>query len=101
MKPESLTEKSPGKETFSHATRVSDRAELDYCRDEMLTRISHLERKVEEGVELLHLWKNEAHAYRLLLERVIAGNCSLEDARKAVSKSASIHDAQSLLQIEK
>lgn len=41
--------------------------------------------KQENTVELLHLWKNEAHTYRLLAEAVATGRYTQAQARRALA----------------
>ena len=43
--------------------------------------IAELEMKLNDTVELLHLWKNEACAFRHLTEALVAGRFSLEEAK--------------------
>ena len=47
--------------------------------------------KLEDTVELLHLWKNEAYAYRHLVEMVISGRYTFAQAREALSKTYSLN----------
>ena len=48
-------------------------------------RISCLESKLEDTIELLHLWKNEALAYRKLVEALVVGEVTHETARRALT----------------
>ena len=50
-------------------------------------RLTSVQAKLEDTIELLHLWKNEALAYRKLVEAVLEGEMSLETARKALAIS--------------
>lgn len=42
--------------------------------------------QLENTIELLHLWQNEAHTYRLLAEAVATGRYSHERAKQALAK---------------
>ena len=41
--------------------------------------------KLEDTIELLHLWQNEALAYRHLAEALVAGEVTQETARRALA----------------
>ncbi len=41
--------------------------------------------KLSDTIELLHLWKNEAFAFRHLVEVLVAGRFSLEEAKKLLA----------------
>ena len=48
-------------------------------------RIAQLESKLEDTTELLHLWQNEALAYRQLAEAMVEGDVTHETARMALA----------------
>ena len=50
-------------------------------------RIAELEAKLQDTIELLHLWKNEAYTYRQLVEAVVVGDVSPETAQMALTIS--------------
>ena len=54
---------------------------------DLQSRIAELEAKLQDAVELLHLWKNEALAYRKLVEAVLEGEVSPETARMVLAIS--------------
>ncbi len=64
--------------------RVREEAGEAYGKErrEADRRIASLEQKLEDTIELLHMWKNEANDYRLLLESIVEGNTSIEKARE-------------------
>lgn len=48
-------------------------------------QLAALQAKLDDTVELLHLWKNEAHAYRLLAEAVAIGQSEPAQAKRALA----------------
>ena len=56
-------------------------------RDIVKEEPSALESKLEDTIELLHLWKNEAYAYRNLIEAVASGRFSLSKARELLESN--------------
>ena len=46
-----------------------------------------LEAQLEDTIELLHLWKNEAYAYRSLVEAILTGRYTHEEARLVLAKN--------------
>jgi len=54
------------------------------------TRILELETKLEDTVELLHLWMNEAYAYRHLVEMMVSDRVSLTRARELLDLPCAI-----------
>ncbi len=59
--------------------------EFEMVNGDSKTRISQIEAKLEDTIELLHLWKNEALAYRHLVEAMIEGDVTQETARRALA----------------
>ncbi len=53
--------------------------------------IANLESKLEDMVELLHLWKNEAYSYRQLIEAILTGRFTHNRAKEALSRSESLN----------
>ena len=51
-------------------------------------RIAELESKLEDTVELLHMWKSEACAYRHFLKAVVERRFSLEQVEKLLESAA-------------
>ena len=48
-------------------------------------RIAQLESELEDIIELLHMWKDEALAYRKLAEALVNGEVTHETARMALA----------------
>lgn len=70
-------------------SKQSPHASADRCPERtsgLPQQLSELQAKLEEIVELLHLWKNEACTYRLLAEAMVTGRYSLEGAKRALAK---------------
>ena len=51
-------------------------------------RIAELESKLEDTVEMLHMWKTEACAYRHFLKAVVERRFSLEQVKKLLESAA-------------
>ncbi len=86
MDPESIISEQSSNLSPAENTGSVEALELPDSQTDMILQISRLEQKIRDGVELIHLWKNEAYAYRLLLERVLDGDYPISEARKAVSQ---------------
>lgn len=48
--------------------------------------LASVQAKLADTVELLHLWQNEAHTYRLLAEAVAIGHYSPIEAKRALAR---------------
>ncbi len=51
----------------------------------MEKELERMQAKLEDTIELLHLWKNEALAYRHLAEAMVEGDVTHETARRALA----------------
>ena len=71
--------------------------EVAASREALLEQIESLERKVEDAIDLLHMWKNEAYSYRWLVESVIDGRFPVAKARQALAKGMVQTDVEEML----